>query len=37
MANHDLHISSRLKKLLPPLTKEEKKQLETNLLADQGR
>jgi hypothetical protein len=34
MANHDLHISPRLQKLLPPLTAQEKKQLEVNLVAD---
>ncbi len=34
MTDHDLHISPRLKKLLPPLTAAEKKQLEANLVAD---
>ncbi len=34
MPNHDLHISKRLKALLPPLTAEEKKQLEANLVED---
>lgn len=34
MTDHDLHISSRLKALLPPLTAQEKKQLEANLVAD---
>lgn len=34
MAEQDLHISSRLKKLLPPLTDEERKQLQANILSD---
>ena len=34
MPNDDLHISKRLKALLPPLTAEEKKQLEANLVSD---
>ena len=34
MSDHDLHISKRLKAILPPLTAKEKKQLEANLLAD---
>ena len=34
MTDHELHISKRLKALLPPLTKEERKQLEANLIAD---
>ena len=34
MTDHELHISKRLKALLPPLTKEERKQLEANLVAD---
>ncbi len=34
MTDHDLHISKRLKALLPPLTAAEKKQLEANLVED---
>jgi hypothetical protein len=34
MADHELHISTKLKKLLPPLTAEEKKQLEANIVQD---
>lgn len=34
MAETDLHISDRLRKLLPPLTTEERKQLKENITAD---
>ena len=34
MVTQDLHISKRLKKLLPSLTKEERTQLEANIVAD---
>ncbi len=34
IVTQDLHISKRLKALLPPLTKEERTQLEANIVAD---